>query len=81
MAEKKYLNINVYQALQQRLDYVFSEFDNIWVSFSGGKDSGVLLNLVITETTNYVDRTMAANHDLIEPYWICLPIKDILEVI
>ena len=31
----------------QRLKYIFSEFDNIYVSFSGGKDSGLLLNLVL----------------------------------
>ncbi|MDR0484403.1 MAG: DUF3440 domain-containing protein [Alphaproteobacteria bacterium] len=44
---KKYLNINVYEAVQERLKYIFEEFDNIYVSFSGGKDSGLLLNLVI----------------------------------
>ena len=41
--EKKYLDINVYEALQERLDYIFREFDNIYISFSGGKDSGLLL--------------------------------------
>ena len=45
--EKVYTNKNVYEALQERLDYVFAEFDNIYVSFSGGKDSGLLLNLVM----------------------------------
>lgn len=44
---KIYQNENVYEALQKRLDYIFSEFDNIYVSFSGGKDSGLLLNLVL----------------------------------
>jgi predicted phosphoadenosine phosphosulfate sulfurtransferase len=39
--------MNVYEAAQQRLDTLFSEFDNIYISFSGGKDSGVLLNLCI----------------------------------
>ncbi len=39
--------INVYSETQKRLDYIFSEFDNIYVSYSGGKDSGVLLNLCI----------------------------------
>lgn len=39
--------MNVYQASIQRLDILFREFDNIYVSFSGGKDSGVLLNLCI----------------------------------
>ena len=45
--EKKYLDINVYEALQERLDYIFREFDNIYISFSGGKDSGLLLHMVM----------------------------------
>lgn len=39
--------MNVYQKTQDRLKNLFDEFDNIYVSFSGGKDSGVLLNLAI----------------------------------
>lgn len=42
---KKYLTQNVYEATQERLKYIFDEFDNILVAFSGGKDSGVCLNL------------------------------------
>lgn len=44
---KKYLDINVYDALQDRLKFIFENFDNIYVSFSGGKDSGLLLNMVL----------------------------------
>ena len=38
---------NVYELAQERLDVIFREFDTVCVSFSGGKDSGVLLNLCI----------------------------------
>ncbi len=41
------LPLNVYQASMRRLAYIFREFDNVYVSFSGGKDSGVLLNLTL----------------------------------
>ncbi len=38
---------SVYDLVRQRIDLLFREFDNIYVSFSGGKDSGVMLNLCI----------------------------------
>ncbi len=44
---KQYVAQNVYDALQERLHFIFEEFDNIYLSFSGGKDSGLLLNLVL----------------------------------
>ena len=37
---RKYLEQDVYAAAQERLRLVFEEFDNIYISFSGGKDSG-----------------------------------------
>ena len=51
--KKKYLEQNVYDALQDRLHYIFNEFDNIFVSFSGGKDSGLLLNLTLDFQKKY----------------------------
>jgi len=38
---------NVYELSNERIDYTFKNFDNIYLSFSGGKDSGVMLNLVV----------------------------------
>lgn len=45
--KKIYQNTSVYEASKKRLEYIFLEFDNIYISFSGGKDSSVLLNLVL----------------------------------
>ncbi len=42
-----YQEANVYDATQERLRFIFENFKKVYVSFSGGKDSGVLLNLVI----------------------------------
>lgn len=42
-----YVDENVYEATMKRIAFAFAEFDNILISFSGGKDSGLLLNLCI----------------------------------
>ena len=44
---KKYLDKNVYEAAVERFDFIYTHFDRVYVSFSNGKDSGVLLNLAI----------------------------------
>ena len=46
---KKYLETDVYAEACQRIEYIFDEFEKVCVSFSGGKDSGVLLNLALQE--------------------------------
>lgn len=45
--EERNNQMNVFEAAKERLRVVLNEFDNAYVSFSGGKDSGVLLNLAI----------------------------------
>ena len=47
MSTKVYQERNVYEAAVERLAITYSEFDRVCVSFSNGKDSGVMLNLAI----------------------------------
>lgn len=44
---KKYRNTSVYEAAVERLDFVYSHFEKVYISFSGGKDSGIMLNMAI----------------------------------
>ena len=60
---REYSEQNVYEALQDRLKLIFEEFENIYLSFSGGKDSGVLLNLVLDfKRKYYPDRKIGVFH-------------------
>lgn len=43
------LGINVLEAAQKRIAWTFDRFDRIYLSFSGGKDSTVMLHLVMAE--------------------------------
>lgn len=49
MAQKQYLGMNVLEATRLRTSWVFDVFPRVYVSFSGGKDSGVMLHLVMDE--------------------------------
>jgi len=49
MAGKKTLGIDVREAAKSRIAWVFDNIPRIYVSFSGGKDSTVMLHLVMTE--------------------------------
>ena len=61
--KREYLEKNVYEACMERLHFIFEEFDNILVSFSGGKDSGLLLNLVLDYKKKYYpDKTIGVFH-------------------
>lgn len=49
MVGKKPLGVDVLTAARQRIARVFDDFPRVYVSFSGGKDSGVLLELAADE--------------------------------
>lgn len=49
MSLKKYTDIDVLIAARERISYVFDNFERVYVSFSGGKDSSVMLHLVMQE--------------------------------
>lgn len=88
---------NVFELAKERIAYIFSEFEDIYIAFSGGKDSGVMLNLVLDymrekrisrkisalyidveasylKTAEFIEQMILNNLDLIEPYWVCLPL-------
>lgn len=46
---KHYLEISVLDAAKERINYAFDNFEKICLSFSGGKDSTVMLHLVAEE--------------------------------
>lgn len=46
---KRYLEKNVLEASQERMKIIFDNFEKVFVSFSGGKDSSVMLHLAIEE--------------------------------
>jgi predicted phosphoadenosine phosphosulfate sulfurtransferase len=93
---KIYTDKNVYNATNERLDIIFKDFKKIYVSFSGGKDSGALLNICIDKarkskrkigclfidveafysaSADYVGRMIFNNLDVLEPFWVCLPME------
>lgn len=46
---KRQLELNVLEAARQRIAWTFDVFPRIYVSFSGGKDSTVMLHLIMDE--------------------------------
>lgn len=47
MAIKRYRDIDVLTAARRRINLIFDSFEQIYVAFSGGKDSSVMLHLVM----------------------------------
>lgn len=46
---KRGLGIDVYTAAKQRIEWTFDNFERIYISFSAGKDSAVMLHMVMAE--------------------------------
>jgi len=57
---KKYLEVDVLQATINRLEVIFKEFDNVYFSVSGGKDSSVMVQLA-----NQVAKKMNKKFDVL----------------
>lgn len=49
MSKKIELEISVLEAAKDRISKVFDDFERIYISFSGGKDSSVMTHLVLSE--------------------------------
>lgn len=49
MRIKKYNDKNVLDASRERISNIFDDFESIYISFSGGKDSSVMTHLVLQE--------------------------------
>ncbi len=49
MPDKHYLGMNVLEAARQRIAWALDTFPRVYVSFSGGKDSTIMLHLVMDE--------------------------------
>lgn len=92
---KRELGIDVLTAARQRIAWTFDNFPRIYVSFSAGKDSTVMLHLVAEEARRRGKRIgvllvdlegqykLTIDHglsmfreyeDVIEPYWVALPL-------
>lgn len=90
------LGVDVLTATLERLDWVFRKFPRIYLSFSAGKDSTVMLHLAAEmarkhkrklavllidleaqykATIEHALAMFAEYADVIEPYWVALPLS------
>lgn len=93
---KRYETRNVLEASEDRIRFIFDYFERIYISFSAGKDSTVMLHLVCAEarrrnrrvgvllvdleaqynlTMDHAKTCLEAYSDVVDPYWVCLPIS------
>src|SRR5574341_834156 len=75
MPEKRYLGISVLEAARQRIAWTFDVFPRIYVSFSGGKDSTVMLHLVMEEAIKRGRKVGVLHVDL--EAWYALSVEHI----
>jgi predicted phosphoadenosine phosphosulfate sulfurtransferase len=92
---KRYLTSDVLEAAQERIGWTFDNFERVYLSYSAGKDSTVMLHLAAQEarargrtlgvllvdlegqyrcTIEHGLAQVAAYDDVIDLYWLCLPI-------
>jgi len=90
------IDLNVYEAAVERTNWTFDNFEKVYLSFSAGKDSTVMLHiaakiarerglkigvlLVDLEgqykmTIDHAHKCIEQYSDVIELYWVCLPIS------
>jgi predicted phosphoadenosine phosphosulfate sulfurtransferase len=95
MPERVGLGISVLEAARRRISWAFDTCPRVYVSFSGGKDSTVMLHLAAQEarsrgrrfgllfvdlegqyrlTIDHIQRCYDLYADVIDPYWVALPI-------
>jgi len=93
---KRKIGVNVLEAATQRINETFDAFEKIYLSFSAGKDSTVMMHLVCEEarrrnkkigillvdlegqyklTIEHALEMFKEYEDIVEPYWLCLPIS------
>jgi len=92
---KNYKEENVYNAAVTRTKYAFDNFEKVYLSFSGGKDSTTMFHIAAKEarqrgikfgvlivdlegqyklTIEHMIRMVDTYSDVIDLYWVCLPI-------
>lgn len=95
MATRIDLDIDVLEAARQRIAWCFDTAPRLYLSFSGGKDSTIMLHLAAEEarqrgrrfgvlivdleaqyrlTIEHIQACLDDYADVIEPYWVCLPL-------
>lgn len=92
---KRKIGKDVLTAARERISWTFDNFEAVYLSFSAGKDSTVMLHLVAEEaqkrgkkfglllvdlegqykfTIEHALQSFEKYGDVVDPYWVCLPI-------